>query len=101
MSKSVKQIQKVKLNNTKQISKKAATTKKSSKVAKGSKFKFSWKKVKISDRKTIPLARSSHGLSTHKDTVYVFGGEHVPRTAIDSTIHALTYKEDTNGEIAG
>lgn len=36
-----------------------------------------------------PVARSSHGVSVVGDTLYVFGGEHVARTPIDSAMHAL------------
>ena len=36
-----------------------------------------------------PIARSSHGASVINNTLYVFGGEHVARTPIDSVVHAL------------
>eukprot|EP00667_Euglena_gracilis_P014215 EG_transcript_14699 len=39
--------------------------------------------------KANPIARSSHGLSAHQDTVYLFGGEHVARKPIDGAVYAL------------
>ena len=36
-----------------------------------------------------PSQRSSHGLSVIGDTAYVFGGEHVARTPIDSHVHCF------------
>ena len=64
-------------------------------------YTFSWKKVSVSDSKSIPTSRSSHGVSAIKNTTYVFGGENVPRTAIDSTLHTLSNSEGKSGAING
>ncbi|CAK4084713.1 unnamed protein product [Aphanomyces euteiches] len=50
-----------------------------------------WKQLLV---KNAPLARSSHDVSVSNGCLYVFGGEHVPRTPIDSTVYVLDLKTD-------
>ena len=57
--------------------------------------------MSVKDPKSIPKARSSHGVSAIKNTIYVFGGEHVPRMAIDSTLHSLNTSEGRSGAVNG
>ncbi|KAJ3256709.1 hypothetical protein HK103_005204 [Boothiomyces macroporosus] len=47
-------------------------------------FCYKWKKLPSG-----PLGRSSHDLSAVQGAVYLFGGEHVPRTPIDSQLHVF------------
>lgn len=60
-------------------------------------FRYSWHKVEIGQDRVAPEARSSHGVSVmtveEMPKILVFGGEHTPRTPIDSTLHCLYIKE--------
>eukprot|EP00960_Hanusia_phi_P057651 763623-Hanusia_phi.AAC.1 len=47
---------------------------------------YSWKKLPTSD---APVQRSSHGMSCINNVAYVFGGEHIARTPIDSNVFKL------------
>ena len=46
----------------------------------------SWSRLAL---KNAPCARSSHGLSAIGGKAYLFGGEAIARTAIDSSVHCL------------
>lgn len=55
-------------------------------------IKATWTQVETTNN---PVSRSSHGISvigfgTDSPKLVAFGGEHEPRVAIDSTLHALT-----------
>lgn len=48
-----------------------------------------WTKVEVENDSVIPKARSSHDLSCIHDKLYLWGGEHEPRTPIDSKIYCF------------
>ena len=48
-----------------------------------------WEEVK--DMVDPPSTRSSHGISVIGNRLYVFGGEHVARTPIDSTMYSFDF----------
>ena len=45
-----------------------------------------------------PVSRSSHGVSIIGDTLYLWGGEHVARTPVDTNIWALDLSEEGSME---
>ena len=51
-------------------------------------FKCVWQKV-VPNKGTLPIERSSHGVSIISGTLYVFGGEHAARIPIDSDVYAI------------
>ena len=50
---------------------------------------FSCTSTQLEVAGTVPVARSSHGISAAGGAAYLFGGEHVARTPIDSTLYRL------------
>lgn len=42
--------------------------------------------TRLEQKGQLPLARSSHSITAVEGTCYVFGGEHEPRTPIDSVL---------------
>ena len=53
--------------------------------------KFNWKCINEASESVLP--RSSHDLCAIDRKVYLFGGEHIPRTPIDSKLHVLDVDE--------
>ena len=53
--------------------------------------KFDWKCIDESSDNVVP--RSSHDLCAIDRKVYLFGGEHIARTPIDSKLHVLDIDE--------
>ena len=50
---------------------------------------FSCTSTRLHTESPVPVARSSHGISVAGDAAYLFGGENVARTPIDSTLYRL------------
>jgi len=50
---------------------------------------ISYKWVELSTDGDVPCPRSSHDLSIVGDNLYVFGGEGLARTPIDSSMYSL------------
>eukprot|EP00516_Mucochytrium_quahogii_P012817 CAMPEP_0203796920 /NCGR_PEP_ID=MMETSP0100_2-20121128/8283_1 /ASSEMBLY_ACC=CAM_ASM_000210 /TAXON_ID=96639 /ORGANISM=" , Strain NY0313808BC1" /LENGTH=329 /DNA_ID=CAMNT_0050702053 /DNA_START=1604 /DNA_END=2593 /DNA_ORIENTATION=- len=58
-----------------------------------------WKQVATCGCGSVVGARSSHQVSAVGDVLYLFGGEHQPRTPIDSKLYSLTLgKDGVSGE---
>lgn len=53
--------------------------------------KYVWERITADG---VPLARSSHEVSLIGDCLYVFGGENIARTPIDSSFYKLTLSAD-------
>ncbi|GAA6011888.1 hypothetical protein JCM11491_000092 [Sporobolomyces phaffii] len=49
-----------------------------------------WKPLPIPSAQASALSRSSHGLARVDDAIYIFGGEHEPRTPVKGDLTVLT-----------
>lgn len=60
---------------------------------------YTWKEIKTCGDKLdnlVPCTRSSHDISIINNILYVFGGEHIARTPIDSNLYYLDLSNLTN-----
>merc|ERR1719421_219803 len=48
-----------------------------------------WQHIQPAEAGCTPCTRSSHGISMIGSRVFAFGGEHVARTPIDSTMYSI------------
>ena len=65
-------------------------------------FKIQWTEIKPSadPKYGIPLPRSSHGVSTIADRIYVYGGENVARTPLEDDQSLWCAYKNTSSEWA-